>query len=122
MSRRTIRGPRQAVVVEDLGGVALESLAEVFALADTPTVYNVTMTLADTEYSQALPSGTTGFMIQCRQDREIQLAFVSGESDTVYITIPKTGLYYKEDLDVDDLTLYFQSSVANKVAEIVAWG
>ena len=35
----------------------------------TPTVYNVTLTFADTEYSQALPASTKEFRFRCTRCR-----------------------------------------------------
>jgi len=78
------------------------------------------MTLADTEYSQQLASGTCKYLIQCRGDYDIKLAFVSGASATNYITIRAGQTYYEDGID-DGRTLYFQCATAAQVAEIIAW-
>lgn len=87
-----------------------------------PTIANVTMTSAATEYSYALPAGTTRFTIKLRAlNALLQLAFASGTSGTTYITIP-----YGDQLPITDvkgagITLYFQSPTASQTAEISSW-
>lgn len=89
--------------------------------ATTPTIYNTTMTTASTEYSQALPSNCQKFLIKCRGNYDIKLAFTSTESGTTYLTIP-AGMAYSEDLiRPSTQTLYFQCATAAQVAEIIAW-
>jgi len=90
-------------------------------VATTPTIYNVTMTLANTEYSQALPANTRKFLIKCRTSFAIKLAFVSGQSGTNYITIPADQAYWEDHILVSNLTLYFQCATAGQVAEIIVW-
>lgn len=86
-----------------------------------PAVYNVTMTLAATEYNQALPADCKKFLIKCRTNYDIQLAFAAAGSGATYLTIP-AGMAYWEDLLLDaSLTLYFQCATAAQIAEIVAW-
>lgn len=89
--------------------------------AATHNIYNVTMTLANTEYSQALPANTKKFTIKCRTFYDIKLAFTVNQSGVTYLTIP-SGMAYNEDLiRPATLTLYFQCPAAAQVAEIVTW-
>ncbi|GAI93485.1 unnamed protein product [marine sediment metagenome] len=91
------------------------------AIGTTPRIYGVTMVLADTEYSHALPANCRKFLIKCRGSYPIQVCFVEDESDVNYVTVP-AGMTYWEDLIYGTkLTLYFQCPVAGQVAEIVAW-
>lgn len=89
--------------------------------ATTPVVYNVTMTLASTEYSQALPANTKKFLIKCRTLYDIQLCFTNAGSGTLYITVPAGMSYYEDLIQPSALTLYFQCATAAQVVEIVTW-
>ena len=85
-----------------------------------PTIYNKTLTDADTEYSQDLPDNTVKFEVKARTPVAIKLAFVATESGTTYFTIP-AGLSYSEDEVDTTKTLYMQSATAGVVAEIKVW-
>ncbi|MBU1449201.1 hypothetical protein KKF45_05145 [Patescibacteria group bacterium] len=92
--------------------------------AEIPAIYNVTMTLADTEYSQALPSACKKFLIQVRDGTAFRLAFVTGKVATLtepYLTIAANCIYNEDLIGPIALTLYFGCDVASKVVEIVAW-
>ena len=91
--------------------------------ADTPIVYNVAMTNADTEYSQALPKNTRKVLFKLRgSSAALKYAYESTESGTKYITIPAGGgSKYLEGIFLDltsPITLYFQSPTASQVLEI----
>lgn len=87
-----------------------------------PTIANVTMTSAATEYSYAIPAGTKRFEIKLRSGSALlQLAFTSGASGSTYITIPYGASYAEVDAKAGGLTLYFQSPDAAQVAEIKTW-
>lgn len=90
-------------------------------LAVTPTIYNVTMTLADNEYSQALPANVSKFTVKCRTNYPVKLCFTVNESNVTYITIPPGQNYWEDNLYRAATTLYFQCPVAAQVLEIVAW-
>ena len=96
-------------------------LAGQLSMATTPVIYNVTMTNANTEYSQALPANTKKFLIKCRGSYDIKAAFASGESGTTYVTIPAGSALCETLIVAASLTLYFQCATAAQVAEIVAW-
>ena len=96
-------------------------LSQLETAPGTPAVYNVTMTNAATEYSQALPANTGKLMIKCRGAYAIQVCFTSGESGTKYITVPANQSYWEDGITAASLTLYFQCGTAGQVAEIVAW-
>jgi hypothetical protein len=87
----------------------------------TPVIYNKTMTSANTEYSQALPSQTKKFTIKCRGEYDIKLAFTAEASGTTYITIPSGQCYWDDNIRDASCTLYFQCATAAQVVEIVAW-
>ncbi|MBM4240565.1 MAG: hypothetical protein FJ150_02665 [Euryarchaeota archaeon] len=89
--------------------------------AITPVIYNVTLTNANTEYSQALPANTTKITIQCRTYYDIKLAFTSGESGTKYITIKAGDTYWEDNIKGTGRTLYMQSAQAGVITEIIVW-
>jgi hypothetical protein len=91
-----------------------------FSGATNPTVYNITMTLAGTEYSQALPAGTKKYTVKCRTAVAVNLCFTNNQSGATYITIPANADYF-EDLINFTGTLYFQCAVPATVLEVIAW-
>lgn len=88
--------------------------------ATSPTIYNVNVLTANTEVSQALSSGTKMFTIRARGNSTIKLAFTSGNSGTLYVTIPAGANYSVSNLNLS-ATLYFQTSKSNEVVEIIEW-
>ena len=86
-----------------------------------PSIYNKTMTLADTEYSQTLRSGSVKILVENRGTYDTKLSFVAGESGTVYMTIKAGTVYYEDMLDSQSRTLYFQCDTAGQVLEILSW-
>jgi hypothetical protein len=92
----------------------------------TPTVYNVTLTTANTEYSQALPANTRGFEFQCQSSFDVRYAFVTGKVATPtapYMTCKAGNAYSSFQLNqgASPSTLYFASPQAGVVVEITAW-
>ena len=99
----------------------MPSLTQVFT-GKTPTIYNKTMTLANTEYSQALPKGTKKVLIKERSGADIiKLAYAVNQSGTTYITIPIGSSKYLEGVWLSETTLYFQCPTAGLVLEIEVW-
>jgi hypothetical protein len=88
--------------------------------SDTPLVYNVSALLAATEYSQALSTATKRFTIRVRGNSNLQLGFAVGESATNFITIPHGCTYTENELNFSG-TLYFQTSKATQIVEILQW-
>jgi hypothetical protein len=92
--------------------------------ATTPTIYNVTMTNANTEYSQALPSNTKKFLIQTRDGTAFRFAYVTGKVATPtapWLTVPANSVYYEDMIEEATQTLYFACASAGKIIEIVTW-
>lgn len=90
----------------------------------TPTIYNITLTSANTEYPQALPDHTKKLTFQCRTANDIRFAFVAGKVATPtapYGTIKSDGAYDEKDLDLVSKTLYLACGSAGKVVEIVCY-
>ena len=98
--------------------------AENLRRATTPTPYNVTMTNADAEYSQALPTACKKFLMHTRDESEFRYAFVTGKvaaPTEPYFTVLANSSYGESGLYLTGRVVYFASSVAGKVMEIVVW-
>lgn len=93
--------------------------------ATTPTLYNVTMTLADTEYSQALPANTKILEIREQSMGYVtRYAFVTGKvaiPTAPYRTLGAGEVKTLDNLNLAAVTLYFACSTAGKILEIEAW-
>ena len=91
---------------------------------ETPTVYNVTLTSADTEYSQLLPSSTRELRFRCRTNYDVRFAFVADKVATPvapYLTLPAGCDYRSDENDLTGTTMYFASSQAGVVVELEVW-
>ena len=91
---------------------------------ETPTVYNVTLTDVDTEYSQALPSSTREIRFRCRTLFDVRFAWITGKVATPtapYLTLPAGSDYYSDDSDITGRSLFLASSEAGVVVEIEVW-
>ena len=92
----------------------------------TPTDYNLTLTNADTEYSQAMPANCRRFEFQCRTEVTVRHAVVTGKvaaSTAPFLTL-KAGDYYDSgpiNQGASPSTLYFASATAGVIMEIRAW-
>lgn len=118
-----------------VGNIWIYELPENSAIVTSPTIFNVTMANANTEYSQALPPHTKRFSIKTRDGTAFRIAFVTGKvaaPTAPYLTVPANVEYSEDSLNVGFeagvvigagvlLTLYFGCGVAAKVVEIIAW-
>lgn len=89
--------------------------------ATTPTIYNVVATLANTEYSQVLTDGTKRFSIRVRGNAKLQLAYVSGQSGTIFEDVYAGTRLEETYLDLTGLTLYFRVNVPGQTVVITQW-
>lgn len=111
------------------GGVVYVEAPEVYlspgvAPGRTPVIHNVTLTGADTEYSQALPEGTKKFTLKERNVKPFRFAFETGRvagPTEPYVQVQELMAYWDDSLETEDVTLYFASTVAGRVIEIVVW-
>ena len=105
---------------KDSGGTQIDPAS----MARTPVIYNVTLTNANTEYSQALPANCKKFSIHLRDFTAFRFAYVAGKvaaPTAPYLTVPEGSEKAEELIQPSSLTLYFASSNAGKIAEIEAW-
>lgn len=92
--------------------------------ATTPTEYNVTLTSADTQYSQALPANTKEFRFRCRTIFDVRYSFTTGKvatPTTPYFTLPAGSDYFSDKNDLSSKTLYLASSEAGVIVELETW-
>lgn len=102
----------------ELAGGTLSSLE-----STTVTEYNVTLTVADTQYSQALPANCRRVTFRCRTGAECRYAWATGKvagSVAPYQTL-KVNADYGIDGILSSNTLYFASTTAGVVIEMEAW-
>lgn len=87
----------------------------------TPTIANLTLTNANTEYSYSVPAYTRQFSVKTRNPlHTVKIAFSSGQSNTNYFTLDSSSWYESMILAVN-LVFYCQSPDAGCVLEIVLW-
>lgn len=101
-------------------------LLRVEPVTATPIIYNVTLTLADTEYSQAMPLNCRCIEFQARTAADIRFAFVTGKVATPtapYMTLKSGHWYFSQPLSqgAAPSTLYLGTATAGTVVEILAW-
>ena len=107
-------------VIYGKDGTTLEPMAPP---AQTPTVYVVTLTSADTEYSFTLPANTKKFTIQTRESADVRIATETGKvatSTDPYFTLKAGNIWWEDGLNTS-ATLYFASSTAGVHVEIIVW-
>lgn len=85
-----------------------------------PVIYNVTVGLANTEFSQALPGNCKEFFLKARGNAKIQVSYTSGDSGLNFITVPPGAVFNDENFYVSQ-TIYFQTNKPD-VIEIRAVG
>lgn len=92
----------------------------------TPTIYNVTLTNANTEYSQALPANCRGFEIECQTGVQCRWSNVTGKVATPtapFKTLQPNVAYNSPPINqgASPSTLYFASATAGAIIELIAW-
>jgi hypothetical protein len=87
----------------------------------SPTIANVAIALPNTEISYALPANTRRFLMKARSNSKLKLSFILGDSGVAYLTIPMGGFFAETGIGAAALTLYFQSSKAPEVVEVLSW-
>ena len=92
-----------------------------------PTIYNVALTTANTEYSQLLPNGCNKFAVSIQSGASpntYRIAYVTGKvaiPTAPYLTYLDTFEYKEEGLCLVENKLFLASSAGSVVAQIIAW-
>lgn len=111
------------VKVNPSGALTVE-VSELQKVSTTPAPFTITMTNADTEYSQALPANTKKFTFQCRTAFDIRFAFATGKvasSTDPYMTLKSGQVYFEDELDLTDKILYVACAETGKKLELITW-
>jgi hypothetical protein len=107
-----------------LDNLALKIREQNWPIPTTYTGYNVTMTDADHEYSQAIAGTVRAYEIATRDRTAFRFSFATGKVATPtapYKTIAAKEGYWKEGVKMTDPTFYFASASAGKVIELDVW-
>lgn len=90
--------------------------------ASNPSVQNVSMALAGTEYTVTIPISTKQFELRSRLSGTLQIAYVSGQSGITFRTVPPGCAYIESGLLLNsNLVIYIQSTKPNDTLEAVSW-
>jgi len=109
---------------EDTKGMNVHIVGDDVGLPTGVNVYNIDLTVINTEYSQALPSGTNAFTFQNRASNDLRFAFVTGKVATPtapYMTLKAGQNYFEEGLNLTSKTIYLASANAGDDVEIITW-
>jgi len=93
----------------------------------TPTIYNLTIPTANTEYSQVLPATTRRISVSIQDgiaSENYRIAFVTGKVATPtapYLKYFQDIEYAEKDINLAGYTIYLAASIGSKVAQILAW-
>lgn len=104
------------------GSVTINNL-----LATTPTIYNVTCTTSNIEYSQAISDETKAIQISVIDGADtdnFRIAFTTGKVATPtapYLKFDQNIAYYVDKLYLIGKTVYVASSADSKVIQIIEW-
>lgn len=88
----------------------------------TPTIINIPVITAATEYIATIPATVKKFYLKNRGNGKLQVSFVTGETATKFFTLVAGSVYGEENLTLDSpLLIYFESTKANEIVEILTW-
>lgn len=77
--------------------------------AENVLITNLSIPSTGTEYSHALQSGLKQITVRSRVLATVQIAFVSTESGTKYLTLKPGTVLHLSDIDFTSQTIYLQS-------------
>ncbi len=106
------------VVANDLLTQILQDVQDDVDCAESPTVTNLDITVANSIFDIVLPLDTKKFMIRHRDRGNIELAFESTLS--AYFTVPKGNTYSESGLCLVSTTIYVRSDKVGTI-EIITW-
>lgn len=113
--------PIEPVDVKTAPPISVGDITFKTGVAASGVVYNVPVTLADTEQSFSFPDHTKAFEIRPRNSGQLKVAFTSGASGTNYVEVARGASYEKNLLDTTGLIVYFQTSNVPEVVQIVVY-
>lgn len=90
----------------------------------TPSLYTITVTSQDTEYSQAITGQVKAIRVQCRDATDIRVAFQTGKVATPtdpYHTVKSGTVLYMDRLFWNNPTIYVAAGSGSKKVEVLVW-
>lgn len=121
IARRAILVDKWGCRIDDSNPLPVSGSLTVGDASGTPTIYNINAAVSGTEYSQALPMGTTQFLIRATNKAKMQISYSPGQTSTVFLTVTPGTIYTVESVKLTGKTIYFQSTKNDTPVEIVAW-
>jgi hypothetical protein len=98
------------------------SLLPASALLTAPVVMNVSVPLANTEYTVTIPADARRFSLQARGQTTLQISDQPGQSNTTYFTLRQFNTYGVDSIKGSStINLYVQSTKPNQVIEVEYW-
>ncbi len=88
-----------------------------------PTVYNITLTVADTQYSQSF-TNVKSLWFQCRTAVDIRYAFIPNKVATPsapYMTLKSGQVFEEYNINISSFTVYFAGDTGGEIVEIEKW-
>jgi len=109
---------------EDLAAIDAVAAKLPPLLTAVPTVTNLTLTIANTEYTHVLPAQCQSVTVRARTPVDLHYAFVIGKvavPTAPYMTLPGGNAYIKERIRLASGTMYLACGVGGTVVEIETW-
>ena len=104
-----------------IGNKQTEPVPVEFNVPSIPLISNILCAAASTEYSHTFQADTKKYTIRARGSSKIQLSFVSGTTNTNFITIPSGVSASEDQVKVASLVIYFQTDKNNETIEVLEW-
>lgn len=93
--------------------------------ASYPSIVNIELPSADTEYFHMIPKGCKKFLLHSRDGTAFRLSFQRDKvaaSTQPYFTIKGNTAYSEDNLNIiEDTWIYLACASASKVVEILQW-
>lgn len=89
----------------------------------SPTVANVSIPTANIEQSYTFPADTKRFFLKLRSPSSatLKVAYTASTSGTVFLSLSPSAGYFEGEIDAVSLTIFFQSTLAGEILEILSW-
>lgn len=87
-----------------------------------PAISNIPVLIANTEYSITLPAKTSKLMVKIRDGAsKLRIGFDAGSTAADFIEVPRGCHFNCDDVDADNLVLYYLSDKPNVILEVMSW-
>lgn len=90
-------------------------------LPTTPTIYHLSMPLANIEYSYLLPPGSQNIYINNSTEGVVKFSWSLGTSGSMYISVNQGSFYFKEGHNLGGKTIYIQNTKPSQILQLETW-